>query len=485
MHIHRLAGAAAIALLLAVIGSPAMAQCPAQGSCPTADEVAVQGMLDAAAAAGGGIVQLEPRVYLICSPLIIGSNTHLKGAGRGATIIRGSQIANGVVVNNSYVSATIGTAGTTNVTVSDLTIDHVTCNRLANGVAFVPATLPGSPAEAYDGTLPTNGFIARVEVKGSDEPHAYMIWNLKGQHMKIVDNWVDGGASAESNQEGIESFGGHDVLISGNTVKNIGYSCISAGSAGLPGSDTLGVQIVNNFLTDCTVGINLGTALASGVPQSQANTRVLSNVIKSVRRIGIDVSVVPGTVQRDLMIAHNSIRDINDDSAIGIMLRSSGGTIDGSSVIANTIHDNHIENIRGVNSHGIRVTQYPNVRIAENTLNGMDHGGIYALDSDDLEITGNQIDGGGLSAIQLWGTSVGFDRFVVERNLIRDWPGTSSGILVVTGHYGTIKDNVLKRNDAAKPVPIVVTAQSCGVSVNRNVPWYYPTWPGTFVPDCP
>jgi parallel beta-helix repeat protein len=472
-----------LVFIFVLIAAGAEAQCP--GSCPTADDIAVQQQLDAAAAAGGGIVQLEARLYLICSPLIIGSNTHLRGAGRGATIIRGTPSANGVVVNNSYVSASIGTAGTTNVTVSDLTVDHATCERNANGVAFLPSTLPGSGSETYDGTVPTNGLIERVEVRGSPSFHSYMIWNLKGHHMKILNNWVDGGASEESFQEGIETLGGHDVLIAGNTVKNIGYACLNVGSTGLLESGTVAVTLANNYLTNCTVGIHLGTSFESA-PQSQLNTRVLGNVIVGMRETGIDVAVVPDTVERDLTISSNTIRDISANQAAGILLRSNGGTLSNEAVIANTITDNHIDNIRGTNSHGIRLVQYHNVRMTGNTITGSDHGGIYIADSNDLEIVGNRLEGSGLAPIQLWGTTpAGVERFLIERNFIRDWPGLSAGILVVTGKLGTIKDNVFKRADSAKPNPITVTTQSCGVQVNRNVPWYYMNWPGTVVPDCP
>jgi parallel beta-helix repeat protein len=483
-RIARLSSLAA-AVLLTVFTAGMEAQCP--GSCPTADDIAVQQMLDDAAAAGGGIVQLEARVYLICSPLVIGSNTHLRGAGRGATIIRGTATGNGKIVNNAYLGASIGTVGTTNVTVSDLTVDHATCERDANGVSFIPTGLPGSDTQEYDGTVPTNGLIERVEVLGSPEFHSYLIWNLKGRHMKILNNWIDGGATTEeSPQEGIESFGGLDVLISGNTVKNVGFACLNVGSAGLLESGTLAVTMANNYLTNCTVGIHMGTSIADTTPQLQLNTRVLGNFISGMRLTGIDVVVVPDTFERDLTINNNTIRDITAPLAAGIVLRSSGGTLSSEAVIANTISENHIENIRGENSHGIRLLQYHNVRISGNTITGSDHGGIYAVDSNDLEIVGNRLEDAGLAAVQLWATTgAGIQRFVIERNLIRDWPGISAGILVVTGKLGTIKDNVFKRNDEQKPSPIVVAVQSCGVSVSRNVPWYFPTWAGVTVPDCP
>jgi hypothetical protein len=157
------------------------AQCPV--SCPTADDLDIQAQLDAAAAAGGGIVQLEPRVYSTCATLIVGSNTHLRGAGRGATIIRGSaNLSPSKFVGGIHAAATIASVGATNVTVSALTVDHSACQRNANGISL----LPNLDTE----TVTTNSMITEVEVIGSGNPslHNYMIWNLRGQGIKILNN---------------------------------------------------------------------------------------------------------------------------------------------------------------------------------------------------------------------------------------------------------------------------------------------------------
>lgn len=470
-------------LFVFLFGAPLFGQCP---TCPTSDEAAVQALLDAAAAAGGGVVQLEARVYQICDPLIVGSNTHLRGAGRGATIIRGSTTNPGLIVENSFVGASVASVATTNVTVSDLTIDHATCDRNANGISFLPAST-GGDSQAYDGTPVTNGLIERVEVLGAPQYHSYMIWNMRGEHVKILNNWVDGRATAISDQEGIESFGGRDVLISGNTVKNIGFACLNVGSAGLFDSGTAGVTMTNNHLTGCEVGVHLGTAMSpSNEPMQQLYTRVVGNVVVSPRSVGIDVAVVPGTIEGDLIIANNTVRDIDTDGAIGIWLRSSGGTVDSSAVVANTIQGNHVENIRGNNAHGIRLTMYPDARIIDNTITGTDNGAIYTVDSDDVEIRGNRIENAGIVPIQMYAsTSAGFHRFLIERNTIRDWAVGNNGILVNGGKVGVIRDNVLTRSDTSKPIPIKVTAGSCGVTVADNVPWYLPSWLRLSVPACP
>ncbi len=466
------------------------AQAPCPLSCPTADDIELQATLDTTAAAGGGVVHLEPRTYFTCTALIVGTNTHLRGAGRGVTIIRGSTNISGKVVDNSYVGASIGTVGTRNVTISDLTVDHATCARNANGIAFLPGTQPGGD---YDGQESENGVVERVEVLGSPSYHSYMIWNLKGRHMKIVDNWVDGGATdQQSPQEGIESFGGLDVLIANNTVRNIGYACLNVGSAGLPDSGTVGVTMTGNYLENCQIGVNLGTSLMGSEPMNQTHTKVIGNTIVAARFVGIDVAVVDGTMESDLIISNNTIRDISANAAIGIRMRASGGPIGPEAVVANTIAGNHIENIRGKNAHGIRLTGYHDVRVIDNTITGVDYGGVFALDSNDLEIVGNRIERVGTATANLapivLQSSVpsGFQRFVVENNLLRNWLGLATGILVLNGKQGTIRGNVFTRNDTAQPSPVIVTSGSCDVTVSGNVAWYLPAWAGgALVPACP
>jgi parallel beta-helix repeat protein len=339
--------------------------------------------------------------------------------------------------------------------------------------------------ESYSGAVVENSSIERVEVLGASQFHSYMIWNLRGQHIKITGNWVDGGASSQSAQEGIESYGGHDVLISGNTVQNVGYACVSIGSAGLRNSELFGIRVVDNHLGNCQVGVNLGTSLAGSEPQSDFHTRISGNVITRSRSFGIDVTVFAGTVESDLIVTDNSISDIDGDQVAGIRLHASFGALDGSAVTMNTISDNHIQNIRGANAHGIRLQSYPNVRVINNTIDGTDHAGIFAVDSDDLEVSGNRVEESGSSSIVLsTTTSNGFRRFVVERNLLKDWKSLTSGVLVLGGRGGIVRDNVFTRDDPFQPTPVTVATRSCGVAVLGNTALYDLEWPGILVPSC-
>jgi len=471
-----------VALVALATWSAQSQTCPS--SCPTREEVILQKQLDATAAAGGGTVQLKPGIYYTCGPLILKSNVHLRGAGRGATIIRGSAKLNGKTVNNAFVAASIGTVGSNNVSISDLTIDHATCGRNANGIAFVPEGTTAANLESYDGVVPTNGLVERVEVLGAPGYHNYMIWNLRGQHMKILDNWVDGGSDSDGPQEGIESYGGYDVQIINNTVKNIGYAGINIGSAGLTDSETVGVIAINNYVTGCAVGVNVGTATGNG-GQGNAHTHVRGNVITDMRQAGIDAHVAVDTRQRDLQLRDNTIRNVSGDGAAGIRLRASGGRIPGTAVVASTVEGNHIDRILGQNSFGILLLNYPDARIMNNTIINTQNEGIYAYESDDIEIVGNRIERAGTIAIGIYqGSTIGIQRFVVAGNKLINWSPLTSAIQVLGGRYGFIENNTFSRTDLNQPDPIIVDEQTCGVRVTENQLWYGLRWPGVSTAPC-
>ncbi|MDP9194001.1 MAG: right-handed parallel beta-helix repeat-containing protein [Acidobacteriota bacterium] len=455
-------------------------------SCPTADEIAVQAELNATAAAGGGTVQIRKRVLNVCRPLAIGSNTHLRGVMRGATVVRAVSGFAGRYVSNTALTSVIGTVGTNNVTISDLTADIFTCGVHANVIELLPAsTVKG----AMDGTVVTNATVERVEILGAPGYHSYMIWNLKGRHIRYLNNWIDGNSARAStggkNQEGMESFGGYDVLMQGNTVKNIGAACVTLGAGNIVNSDTNGLRVVDNYLSNCTVGINL---TASGVfkGESTAHTLIRGNVIVDIRQAGIDVPVDPGAYVRDLQIIGNTIRNVTLPLASGIVLRSNGDVIGPQSVIGTVVAENHVQSVTGANSFGIFLSNYPGARVLNNTIIGTASDGIRVHNSSDTEVVRNRITAAGNTGVGVYRTGTRASaRVMVEGNRINDWSPLTSGVLVLGTSRGTVKNNVFARSDTAVPSPVTVTSESCGFTVSGNEPWHLTSWPGIIVPPCP
>jgi parallel beta-helix repeat protein len=448
----------------------------AHAQCPGVDDLAVQQRLDDAATAGGGTVQLDARVYNLCMPLILRSNVHLRGAGRGATIIRAAASHPCKTENGADVCASIGAAGAQNTSVEQLTVDHKTNGANANGIVFVSA------GALYNGQATTNGSVSNVEVLGAPAFHNYMIWNLKGQHIKITDNWVDGGSASQSDQEGIESFGGYDVVIAHNTVQNIGQAGINLGSAGLTDSETFGLFIVDNYVKNCQIGVHIGTSSENG-DQFNAHTHIRGNVITGMREIGIDVWVAPSTHERDLVIAQNTIRGVSGDEAAGIRLIPNGVSLTSDAVAATVVEGNTIAEVRGTSAHGIRLWSYPNARVLNNTISDIDHEGIFAVDTENLEVKGNRVERTVIGvSVQKAGGGIG--SLVVAGNYIADWATQTAGILIVGAHNAAVRNNTLTRKDNVQTGPLVVDSTSCGVSVNGNLAWYLSGWENESTPMC-
>jgi len=465
-------GSILASILLFLFSFSAAAQtCPV---CPSADDVAIQALIDSAVTAGGGTVELEPRVYLVCRPIVVPSNVVLKGAGRGATVIRGSATVAGVVISNSLVTSSIAAVAATNVTVTDLTVDHVTCSRYANGVSLLPAS--GMTESDFSGTPVSNALVTRVQVLGAPGFHDYMIWNLRGNHVKIVENWIDGGDLVGSPKEGIESYGGRDVVIAGNTVLNIGGACVNLGSAGLPGTDTAGLFVQNNYLSGCRVGVNLGTSIENG-NQLNADTHIRGNVITNIRATGIDIPVMEGTDERNLDISGNTIRNVSGDQSAGIMLRSSDGVLAGASVVGTTIKGNHIDTVTGSNAQGIRVLDYPNAQILQNTIHATEFEGVAVYGSSDIDIAGNRIRESGTIPIGVYPSGTNFSaRVNVTDNRIH-WSSPYAGILLAGVRRAAVRENIFGRPDGSgSPTAVVTDSTSCGLLVTGSVGWY----PGIF-----
>jgi hypothetical protein len=489
---HRKTPSALLPLLFGVMAIVAATAASAQSApCPTSDDVLVQGMLDSAGAGGGGTVQLDARAYQTCRPLIVPSNVHLRGAGRRATIIKSPSGVpfQTIVVGNSTVYGSIAVVGAANFSITDLTVDHQSVVRDTNGIVLLPKGLSTTNTETYDGAAPWNGLIERVEVLGaSTTDHNYLIWNLRGQHIKIIDNWCDGNSNPSLHQEGIESYGGYDVVIAHNTVQNVGNACVNVGSAGIASSETAGIFITENYLNRCETGVSLGTSNLNGGNFANAHTQIRGNVILSPRQQGVLVVVAPGTTERDLSIAQNTIRNVNVDltrtSAAGIELRAPG--LAASGIVNNLVENNRIDAVRGANGHGIRINQYPNLRVHANAITGTAAEGIVLYTSGrDIELSDNRIEESGTRAIDVSASPAGaIQRLVIARNSIPSWTGSSSAIAVNGVTYLAVRDNVFGRTDTLTPDPITL-ANSCSVTTSGNLAWYAATTLNPAPAPCP
>lgn len=110
----------------AASGATATAQFRPRGAIAngiTDDTSAIQNAIDAASAAGGGVVTLAAGTFLVDGHLVMKSNVKLTGAGPAATVIKaGPEFLQATGPDGGY--PVITTAGASNVTIANLTADQ-------------------------------------------------------------------------------------------------------------------------------------------------------------------------------------------------------------------------------------------------------------------------------------------------------------------------------------------------------------------------
>src|SRR5688572_13393112 len=192
-----------------------------------ADDVQITAAIEAAAASGGGIVHLAAGTYSVSRAIaVLDDNVHIEGAGAGATTLRAAADWDGLIhPNGADMSGIVTFCAVDNFGVSGITVDAVTNGIHCNGIIAIPDGVNGAGAICTNGTIADNSVYLI-------QAHDYSIWSQRGEHITITGNLVDGGSTAANSspaQEGIEIYGGRDVTISGNTVRNIGGSGIAIG----------------------------------------------------------------------------------------------------------------------------------------------------------------------------------------------------------------------------------------------------------------
>jgi hypothetical protein len=389
---------------------------------------------------------LPAGVYGVARPLVLRSRVHLVGEGRGKTVLRSLVHSPGKTVDDTGVWALVATVGADGASISALTVDLSFSRTHANGIALLPT------GADFEGTPSTNSEIADTEVIGGGNYHAYMIWNLRGQGIRIVNNVVDGRISehVDSNQEGIESYGGKDVLIGWNDVRNIGNTALNFGSAGLPNSGIDGLTVIGNVVTNSARGLNIAPWIGPTGPQNIANVQIEQNEFTDIWKTGIYIPIFPGTETTKLSIRNNSISNVGlpeSSGTAGIYLQGPSASTfqsigDETSVV---IECNTITSVKGHNSFGILINQFPNVSLINNTMSDIDYNGIQSVGSTNLEINRNTI-----SRVQ----RIGFESYgspssiSLLGNIFEEWDQADrmvSAVHIDGATQGEVRDNIFRK----------------------------------------
>jgi hypothetical protein len=518
------------------------------------DSTAIQGVLDALDAAGGGVLQLAPGVFLIDRAHSAGSNTAIRGAGRGITIVRNTEAQNlPISTGGTYSYGDFSFVAQSYVSVESLTIDHQTNGTNANGIVFVPdgnlrtitadpttekihlvnhgmadgfgpltffntgGALPGgmtagvdywwinvdadngklSDTQAhalagtnvvditsagtgttqisapYTGTPCSYVTVRDVEVLGVAAYHQYSIWSARGQHVKFVDNFGDGGwtgGAGDTDSNGIEAYGGYDVLIRGNTLTRWSGQGVFVGAVeGYVDGEAVDFNVLDNSITGCRKGIDaqpaIGCAYLGGsIPQNISNWRIAGNIVRDSAEHGIRLyAPQAGTTIKNVRIEDNIV----DDADLPIEVRTyAGDTLHSGNVVAR----NTISLVGSATGGGVNVYYMPGLLVEANEIVDSAGLGILLRSANQLRVVGNTVDG----AVSNGVNADDCDDLVVARNLIRDAATGSLSIAITNSTRGAVNDNTFDR--ASTSVTEVEIASTCShFEMRRNRTLYTST----------
>jgi hypothetical protein len=395
----------------------------AKGDGVADDRTAIQAAVTYASARGGGVVYVPAGIYLLSVTIGMLSKVRLIGAGRGATVLR--------LTAGSH-SSCVEMAGVDRCTVESLTVDNATNAADANGIAV---KMDGS------GNISTNCTVRDCEVLGANT-HQYLIWCQRGQRVKFLNNFVDGGLAtytAASQQEGIEVLGGYDVLVDGNTVRNIGNNGLYCQSIDIANAEVVGVTFTNNNVDKCKTGFRCETNTA-GANDSASFVKATGNTLRNCWDYGAYLSTLGGILLRDLQFEGNTIWSVGGGtgSQCGILVQGDA-TVAASDTNAYhvVVGRNVIEHCTGtVNGHGIWVNQMANVRLLFNNVRDTGNAGILISASNDIDLAGNR-----LTNLPQWGIQVQNTCARVRltgANYIKNWNTSAVGYPAVNFATGSV-----------------------------------------------
>ncbi len=356
-----LAGAVFGALGLA---APALARAQSVFQCGAGDQApAINARL-----AAGGTLRIGPGQCLIGSSLRLPSGTTLTGAGMGRTIIKASP-------GNAFNMIEIGggpgaarrAAATTNVAVSDLTLD---------GSADRGSTMPKGASGIMVWPAATNIRLEGLEITGNGNGGIYMMGhNATISGNLIHENWHNG-----IYVSGVfDSFAG-PVTISGNTVRHNslarapGWGRTHPGEPAWDGIDCgpnhTGCDILNN--TVIRNDIIVRDAWTRHSHGWSGPDRIIGNTISDSNQSCIDVAAhIDGFEVRD-----NHVSNCAPD-AINVVGMAKNGIVSGNVVTG-----------AGRSGIAIRGTG-SNIKVVDNRVSGARRSAYYVHGTANVTLQGN------------------------------------------------------------------------------------------------
>ena len=409
--------------------------------------LAIQAALNAAAAAGGGVVQVPAGLYIISQILQIGSGVTLQGAGMGVTTI---QAANGFSpsqvggLNGLTVLVVANNAGGSNIVITGLTFDGNQAN-----IANFPGWADQGDSHCLDLRNVDNLQISGIEIINAIR---YSMFIVQCMHSYVslcrIISGQESLASGRTQQDGIHLAGCRWCVVADNNV--------DTGTTAGVGDDAICLQ-----------------ALTSGAPVT--DIIVTGNVLRSGAR---GITLVPYLDSiKNVTITGNDIYGTQDDGIL-FNVTSSGPTCSNVTIMGNTLAGIAASgNGHGINLQSITTPGYQNVVISGNTVSSFANStgfGIYAGMGSGLLIESNNFDAfQGIRIINVGNSGVPVTSFQILGNTLNASAAASGavGVMVVDSSDGIISGNIINGNSSASSNGIQllgISAGVTGVAVNAN-----------------
>ncbi|WP_283133737.1 right-handed parallel beta-helix repeat-containing protein [Rhizohabitans arisaemae] len=485
-----------------------VAEFTASGDGAGDDAAPIQRALDAAAAAGRGVVVIPPGTYRLRTNLVVRSNTVISAYGAhliraGGPLLR--NFASGDAFprhgGNSHIAVlggiwdsaaadapadarynTLSFIHCTDVTVRDVTVRDV-CS--AHGVEF-NAVDGGTVADCrFEGFRDASTGGRRrfseaiqldVTVSGSSTIGAFDGTPCRN----ILIHGCHSGPSATLGPFG-KLVGSHTVAPEAyyEDIRVIGCTVDGALDDGIRGYGWRRAVISGNLVTGAA-GRGIAVDVPAGSPRLTPDSVVISgNVVGKTGRQGI---VVAGAAQAAVFGVRITGNTVNGTGAgfAGVWLSGcTGAAVVGNDVkgagqsgIYTELGDATVisgNTVRNSASNGVNVTKQPGVLVQGNVVDttAANHG-VFLTESADSSVVGNHITAAASAGIRL---GEGVVRCLVSANKIRKGGGTTrNGVSVVSpatvANHSTVVGNDLSGNDWS---PAVSVTGRCNV--------VYPTHP--------
>lgn len=320
----------------------------------TDDEVEINDAIAAVGAAGGGTVHLAAGAYVTSGPIaILDNNVSLAGAGPASTTITAAADWHATSgPGGANITGIVTFCGVDNFSCSGITVNGDLNNLdLVNGIIAIPDGPTGTGQQCTNGVIENNQVFL-------DQSHTYSIWNLRGEHVVIQNNVIDGHSTAANNsisQEGIELFGARDVVVLDNIVRNMGNIGINVGGLAdtVPDSVVDGVRIEGNTVTSARSGVHLATTYdPTNGPQDVRNVIIANNNLSDLTEFGIWYHTLGGNAANPPTLSnidiHDNVIDIRSTAGGSVPAAFwfyNGEVVNGANQVAFAdinIHDNSI-----------------------------------------------------------------------------------------------------------------------------------------------